>query len=121
MTANTFVQGHRVKGQGHSVCKRQRRLTAKYVRISCLFTVTRGVAPRDLHLWLPDGTSQNAIFSNKKKQKMVITCQIDWREVGVAFELQCPRYCMLSSYYYCVIIIIIIIINMLSIVTALYM
>ena len=26
-----------------------------------------GVAPRALHGWLPDGTSQNTIFSNKKK------------------------------------------------------
>ena len=29
-------------------------------------TLTRSVAPRDLHLWLPHRTSQNAIFSNKK-------------------------------------------------------
>ena len=31
--------------------------------------LTRGVASRDLHLWLPRGTSQNAIFSNKKPRK----------------------------------------------------
>ena len=60
-----MVQGQRVKGQGHSVCNRQRRLTAKSVRICCLFN-------DDLHLWLPGGTSQNAIFSNKKKQKMLM-------------------------------------------------
>jgi len=36
------VQGQRVKGQGHSVCKRQRRLTAKSVRICCLFKVEKG-------------------------------------------------------------------------------
>ena len=48
--------------------------------------LTRGVASRDLHLWLPRGTSQNAIFSNKKTPKMLIICQIDWREVGLAFE-----------------------------------
>ena len=42
MTANTFVQGQRVKGQGHSVCKRQRRLTVKSVRICCLFNVEKG-------------------------------------------------------------------------------
>ena len=36
-------------------------------RLSSLL-LTRGVAPRDLHLWLTHGTSQNAIFSNKKKK-----------------------------------------------------
>ena len=30
---------------------------------------------------------------------MLIICQIDWLEVGVAFELQCLRNCTLSSYY----------------------
>ena len=29
---------------------------------------------------------------------MLIICQIDWREVGVAFELQCLRNCRLSSW-----------------------
>ena len=29
---------------------------------------------------------------------MLIICQIDWREVGVAFELQCLRNCTLSSF-----------------------
>ena len=29
---------------------------------------------------------------------MLIICQIDWREVGVAFELQCLRICTLSSF-----------------------
>jgi len=57
--------------------------------------LTRSAVPRDLHLWLPHGTSQNAIFSN---QKMQIICEINWREVGVAFELQCLRNCTLSSY-----------------------
>ena len=28
---------------------------------------------------------------------MLIICQIDWREVGVAFEMQCFRNCTLSS------------------------
>ena len=33
---------------------------------------------------------------------MLIICQIDWREVGVAFELQCLRNCTLSSFIlYC--------------------
>ena len=36
----------------------------------------------------------------KKKQKMLIICHIDWREVGVAFELQCLRNCTLSSCIY---------------------
>ena len=31
---------------------------------------------------------------------MLITCQIDWREVGVAFELQCLRNCTLSSLFF---------------------
>ena len=62
--------------------------------------LTRGVASRDLHLWLPGGTSQNAIFSNERTQKMLIICQIDWHEVGVAFELQCLRNCTLSSFHY---------------------
>ena len=46
------------------------RDNADWLRNLCAFvaylTVRRGVAPRDLHLWLPGGTSQNAIFSNKK-------------------------------------------------------
>ena len=29
---------------------------------------------------------------------MLMICQIDWREVGVAFEMQCFRNCTLSSY-----------------------
>ena len=32
---------------------------------------------------------------------MLIICQIDWREVGVAFELQCLRNCTLSSLNKC--------------------
>ena len=30
---------------------------------------------------------------------MLIICQIDWREVGVAFGLQCLRNCTLSSFF----------------------
>ena len=37
-------------------------------------------------------------FRTKKEQKMLITCQIDWRKVGVAFEMQCFRNCTLSSF-----------------------
>jgi len=55
--------------------------------------LTRSVAPRHLN---DHCTSQNAIFSNKKK-KMLIICHIDWSEVGVAVELQCLRNCTLSS------------------------
>ena len=59
MTANIFVQGQRVKGQDHSVCKKQRRLTAKSVRICCLFNVDKGrgttwsafVVASDWHQW----------------------------------------------------------------------
>ena len=29
---------------------------------------------------------------------MLIICQIDWRELGVAFELQCLRNCTLSNF-----------------------
>ena len=36
-------------------------------------------------------------YFRTKKQKMLIICQIDWREVGVAFKLQCLRNCTLSS------------------------
>ena len=31
---------------------------------------------------------------------MLIICQIDWREVGVAFEMQCFRNCTLSSLHF---------------------
>ena len=37
----------------------------------------------------------------QKTQKMLIICQIDWREVGVAFELQCLRNCTLCSLFCC--------------------
>ena len=40
------------------------------------------------------------MFDYKKTQKMLIICQIDWHEVGVAFEMQCFRNCTLSSYNY---------------------
>ena len=35
----------------------------------------------------------------KKTQKMLRICQIDWREVGVAFELQCLRNCTLARFF----------------------
>ena len=37
-------------------------------------------------------------FRTQNTQKMLIICQIDWREVGVAFELPCLRNCTLSSF-----------------------
>ena len=46
---------------------------------------------------MPGGTSKTQYFGTKKQQ-MLIICQIDWREVGVAFEMQCFRNCTLSSY-----------------------
>ena len=87
MTANTWFK---VKGQR----SRSQRNLCEFV---AYLTMRRGVAPRDLHLWLPGGTSKTQYFRTKKTQKMLIICQIDWREVGVAFELQCFRNCTLSS------------------------
>ena len=63
--------------------------------------LTRGVALRDLHLWLPHGVSQNAIFSNEKTEN---ADNMPYRlaQVGVAFELQCLRNCTLSSsFFFC--------------------
>ena len=37
-------------------------------------------------------------FRTKENRKMLIICQIDWREVGVAFKLQCLHKCTLSSF-----------------------
>ena len=42
----------------------------------------------DLHLWLPGELPKMQYFRTKKTQKMLIICQIDLREVEVAFELQ---------------------------------
>ena len=36
-------------------------------------------------------------YFRTKTQKLLIICQINWREVGVAFKLQCLRNCTLSS------------------------
>ena len=66
VTANTWfkVKGSKVKVTAYV------RDNADWLRNLCEFVaylpLTRGVAPRDLHLSLPGGTSQNAIFSNKK-------------------------------------------------------
>ena len=66
MTANTWfkVKGSKVKVTAYV------RDNADSLRNLCEFVaylkLRRGVAPRDLHLWLPGGTSQNVIFSNKK-------------------------------------------------------
>ena len=55
------VQGQRVKGQGN----RQRRFTAKSVRICCLFNDEkgRGATWSAFMVAMQGGTSQNAIFS----------------------------------------------------------
>ena len=73
MTANTLVQGQRVKGQGHSVCKRQRRLTAKSVRNCCLFNVEKCELQHVLckcgKLWLTRRNSQNVRKRNIFEQQ----------------------------------------------------
>ena len=97
VTANTFVQGQRVKGQGPSVCNRQRRLTAKSVRICCLFNVEKGRGATWCAFVVARRNFPKRNIFEQKTQKMLIICQIDWREVGVAFELQCLRNCTLSS------------------------
>ena len=72
MTANTLVQGQRVKGQGHSVCNRQHGFTAKFVGLSYLFNlsggrfhghVARNGCQAEVHK-----TSENTIFSNQKQK-----------------------------------------------------
>jgi len=95
------VQGQRVKGQGHSVCNRQRRLTAKSVRICCLFNDEKGRgATWSAFMVARRNFPKRNIFEQEKTQKMLITSrQIDWREVGVAFELQCLCNCTLSSFF----------------------
>ena len=65
-----MVQGQRVKGQGHSVCNRQRRFTAKSVGLSYLFNLSGG---RDHdHVGCQAGvhkTSENNIFKPQKREK----------------------------------------------------
>ena len=110
MTANTLVQGQRVKGQGHSVRNSQHRFTSIMSRFvtylprqcvehmpqrACALRIVGGSAPR--------GGCQ-AHFAKHRKQycqtKQTGKTHNVWREVGVAFEMQCRRNCTLSSYYY---------------------
>ena len=72
MTANTLVQGQRVKGQGHSVRNRRHGFTAKFVGLSYLFNLSGGrghghVAPNGCQTEVHK-TSENTIFSNQKKE-----------------------------------------------------
>ena len=108
MTANTLVQGQGVKGQGHSVCNRQRRLTAKSVRISCLFNVEKWAWH---HVLCMGGcqaellkTSENAIFSIKNPENPENADNTPCRSTGkklMAFEVQCFHNCRLSSFNIC--------------------
>ena len=98
VTVNTPLQGQRVKGQGHSVRNRQHGFTAKFVGLSYLFNLTGGRVHGHATPMVARRSFPKAIFSNKKTQQLLIICQIDWREVGVAFELQCLRNCTRSSY-----------------------
>ena len=70
-----------------------RPLNADHVAPRPLSTLNKQVCICGCQAVLP----KTQYFRTKKKQKMLIICQIDWREVGVAFELQCPRNCTLSS------------------------
>ena len=64
--------------------------------------LTRGVAPRGPAMWLAFVVARRnfpkRIIFEQKTQKMLIICQIDWREFRVAFELQYLCNCMLSSW-----------------------
>jgi len=103
VTANALLQGQGVKGQGHSVCNRQRRFTAKSVQISCLLNVEKWAWHHVCDWWLPGGTSENFRKHNifeQKTQKMLIIRQIDWRKVG--WPLSCNAFAIarfLVSYF----------------------
>ena len=80
VTANTVVQGQRVKGQGHSVRNRQHRFTAKSVGLSYLFNLSDGrghghVAPSGCQVEVHK-TSENTIFSKETKKTQNV-----WRHV----------------------------------------
>ena len=72
MTANTLVQGQKVKGQDHSVCN-SHGFTAKVVGLSCLFNLSGGsfhghVAPNGCQAEVHKA-SENNIFKPKKNEK----------------------------------------------------
>jgi len=76
VTANTLVQGQRVKGQGHSVRNSQHRFTAKCVSFSYLFSAWArwevrvvGVAPRGGCQAALRKTSENNIFKPNEPEK----------------------------------------------------
>ena len=69
MTANTLVQGQRVKGQGHSIRNRQHGFTAKFVGLSYLFNLSGG---RFHGHAAPNGCQAEVhkqYFQNKKNEK----------------------------------------------------
>ena len=100
MTANTLLQGQRVKDQGHSVCNRQRRFTAKSVQFSCLFNAEKWachhvvVARRNF-----PKRSKTQYFRTKKPEnpENADTTPDRLARSRVALELQCFRSCTLSS------------------------
>ena len=108
MTANRAYIRSRSNGQrsrSHSVCNRQRRLTAKSVRISCLFNVEkwRGAT---CPAWLVARRNfpkrpKTQYFRTKKTQNPQNADNTPDRlaRSRVAFELQCFRNCTLSSFY----------------------
>jgi len=81
VTANTLVQGQRVKGQGHSVRNRQHRFTAKSMGLYYLFNLSGGRGHGHVSCYAEVlKTSENAIFSNQKTpktQKILIIRQND--------------------------------------------
>ena len=73
MTANTLVEGQRVKGQDHSVCNRQHGFTAKFVGLSYLFNLSGGrvhghAAPNGCQAEVHK-TSESNIFKPNKPEK----------------------------------------------------
>ena len=71
-----MVQGQRVKGQGHSVSNRQRRLTEKSVRICCLFKDEKGRgATWSAFMVARRYFPKRYIFEQKNPQKMLIICR----------------------------------------------
>ena len=80
VTANTLVQGQRVKGrQGHNVRNRQHGFTAKFVDLSYLFNLSGGrfhghVAHNGCQAEVHK-TSENNIFKPKKNTQNI------WRDV----------------------------------------
>ena len=90
------------RGVAHVICIAEhvppRPLNADHVAPRPLSTLNKQVCICGCQAEFP----KTANIFEQKTQKMLIICQIDWREVGVAFELQCLRNCTLSSLFlYC--------------------